>query len=292
MLSVVSLDDLRFIVAVISWIPPCVYFVTWSEIACVYKQFNINFLYAQLDLPDWLDPLFFTVRSSFASNSMAMYPNATHGYMPFVKPAHKRQAAKKTKVDKADTLKSKSGDMKTYKVTLKDRSGFTYTYIIQANTATNSTPILCESRVAAPKSLSSSLPNMKSPSMASPESRRHSSCLGLAQAQDDLTKVEDGQKKGIFNSIINFIKRRTSSKTATAKQTATNTKSKRKPKPVFPKKRQRTISAMSNLDPIQESPEEDEDDNSDTDSYSHDSVSCDGSVTESWWEASGVWMSV
>jgi hypothetical protein len=210
-----------------------------------------------------------------------MYPNATHGYMPFVKPTHKRQAAKKTKVDKAETMKAKSTDMKTYKVTLRDRNGFTYTYIIQANTASNSTPILCESRVAAPKSLSSSLPNMKSPSMGSPESRRHSSCLGLAQGKDDLTKVE-GEKKGIFNSIISYIKRKTSSKSSKSKQTVpVATKSKRKPKPMFPKKRQRTISAMSsNLDPIQESPEEDDDD-FDTDSYSHDSGSSDDNVSES-----------
>uniref|UniRef100_A0A0B7AQP7 Uncharacterized protein n=1 Tax=Arion vulgaris TaxID=1028688 RepID=A0A0B7AQP7_9EUPU len=211
-----------------------------------------------------------------------MYPNATHGYMPFVKPAHKRQAAKKTKIDKADTLKAKSSDMKTYKVTLRDRNGFTYTYIIQANTASKSTPILCESRVAAPKTLSSSLPNMKSPSMSSPdESRRHSSCLGLAEAKEDLTKVDGGEKKGIFNSIISYIKRKTSTKASKTKQSLqVNTKSKRKPKPMFPKKRQRTISAMSNLDPIQESPEE-EDDDFDTDSYSHDSSISDDNVSES-----------
>lgn len=211
---------------------------------------------------------------------MAMYPNATHGYMPFVKPAHKRQAAKKSRVDRNDNLKTKSGDMKTYKVTLRDRNGFTYTYIIQADTTSKSAPILCESRVAAPKNLSSSLPNMKSPSMSSPESRRHSSCLGLAQGKEDLTKVDGGQKKGIFKSIINFIKSRTTSKSAKAKpQPSVNLKSKRKPKPMFAKKRQRTISTMSNLDPIQESPEEDDD--FDTDSYSHDSGSSDGSVSES-----------
>jgi hypothetical protein len=209
---------------------------------------------------------------------MAMYPNATYGYMPFVKPAHKRQAAKKTRGDKADTLKAKASDMKTYKVTLRDRNGFTYTYIIQANTTSKSTPILCESRIAAPKpkSLSSSLPNMKSTDFSdTEESRRHSSCLSLAQGKEDLTKIDDGEKKGLFNSIINYIKKKTSK---SSKSQASALKSKRKTKPMFPKKRQRTISTMSNLDPIQESPEEDDDD-FDTDSYSHDSS--DGSSSES-----------
>ncbi|CAG5123994.1 unnamed protein product [Candidula unifasciata] len=210
---------------------------------------------------------------------MAMYPNATRGYMPFVKPAHKRQAAKKSRVDKADSLRARSSDMKTYKVTLRDRNGFTYTYIIQADTSSKSTPILCESRVAAPKSLSSSLPDIKVPSAESIEARRHSSCLGLAQGVEDLTKVDDGEKKGLFNSIINFIRKKTTSKSSKSKQQLSAVKSKRKPKPMFPKKRQRTISTMSNLDPIQESPEEDDDD-FDTDSYSHDSSS-DSSSSES-----------
>ncbi|CAG5129332.1 unnamed protein product [Candidula unifasciata] len=185
-----------------------------------------------------------------------MYPNATHGYMPFVKPAHKRQAAKKSKVDKAETLKNKSNDMRTYKVTLRDRNGFTFTYIIQTNTASKSNPVLCETRVAGPKTLSS--PRM--------------TLLKLGMARRKVSSIGSST----------FIKKKTTSnKTTTAKQTAAASKSKRKPKPVFPKKRQRTISAMSNLDPIQESPEEDEDDDFDTDSYSHDSVSSDGSVSES-----------
>ncbi|CAL1532865.1 unnamed protein product [Lymnaea stagnalis] len=211
---------------------------------------------------------------------MAMYPNATHGYMPFVKPAHKRQAAKKAKIDKADLKQAKSSDMKTYKVTLRDKNGVTYTYIIQADTASKSNPVLCESRVAAPKHLSTSLPNMKSPGLSSPESKRHASCLGLAQAKEDLTKVDDGEKKGLFNSILSFIKKKTSSKSSksASKQAQAGLKSKRKTKPMFPKKRQRTISAMSNLDPIQESPEEDDDE--DSDSYTHDSAS-DGSISES-----------
>ena len=214
---------------------------------------------------------------------MAMYPNATHGYMPFVKPAHKRQAAKRTKAEK-DSLKSKAADgTKTYKVTMRDRRGFTYTYIIQAD-ASKSRPVLCESRVTAPNSsplLSNSLPNMRGSarfpvSTSRPESR---SCASLADGKEDLTKVDGGEKKGLFNSLLQYIKKKTSSKSSSSKTSSTISKSKRKVKPLPQRKRQRTVSAMSNLDPIQESPEEDNLD--DTDSYSHDSVTTSGSESES-----------
>ena len=212
-----------------------------------------------------------------------MYPNATHGYMPFVKPAHKRQAAKRTKAEK-DSLKSKAADgTKTYKVTMRDRRGFTYTYIIQAD-ASKSLPVLCESRVTAPNSsplLSNSLPNMRGSarfpvSTSRPESR---SCASLADGKEDLTKVDGGEKKGLFNSLLQYIKKKTSSKSSSSKTSSTISKSKRKVKPLPQRKRQRTVSAMSNLDPIQESPEEDNLD--DTDSYSHDSVTTSGSESES-----------
>ena len=236
------------------------------------------------------------------AKSTSMYPNATLGLMPFVKPAHKRQAAKKSKVDKADLMKAKASDMKTYKVTLRDRNGFTYTYIIQADPTSKNNPVLCASTVAAPKNLvggaaaankhfACSLPNMQRV-LDTPESRRHLSCLGLATPQEDLTKVGEGEKKGIFNSLIGFIKKlKTKSSSASSSSSSSlsssssslnsvksgkshtsassGLKSKRKPKPNLPKKRQRKISAMSNLDPIQESPEEDED--TDSDSYTHDS---------------------
>ena len=214
---------------------------------------------------------------------MAMYPNATHGYMPFVKPAHKRQAAKRTKAEK-DSLKSKAADgTKTYKVTMRDRRGFTYTYIIQAD-ASKSLPVLCESRVTAPNSsplLSNSLPNMRGSarfpvSTSRPESR---SCASLADGKEHLTKVDGGEKKGLFNSLLQYIKKKTSSKSSSSKTSSTISKSKRKVKPLPQRKRQRTVSAMSNLDPIQESPEEDNLD--DTDSYSHDSVTTSGSESES-----------
>ena len=202
---------------------------------------------------------------------MAMYPNATHGYMPFVKPAHKRQAAKRSKPEK-DSVRNKAADgTKTYKVTMRDRRGFTYTYIIQAD-ASKSLPVLCESRVTAPNAsplLSNSLPNMRRSArfpVSAPESR---SCASLADGKEDLTKVDGGEKKGLFNSLLQYIKKKTSSKSSTKTANSTS-KSKRKVKPLPQRKRQRTVSAMSNLDPIQESPEEDNLD--DTDSYSHDSV--------------------
>ncbi|XP_076472233.1 uncharacterized protein LOC143301728 [Babylonia areolata] len=205
---------------------------------------------------------------------MAMYPNATHGYMPFVKPAHKRQAAKRSKADK-DSLKSKVAEgTKTYKVTMRDRRGFTYTYIIQADASKN-LPVLCESRVTAPEGatsplLSNSLPNMRPSArlpLSPPETR---SCASLADGKEDLTKVGDGEKKGLFNSLLQFIKKRTSSKAAAAKTKTQAPKAKRKLKPLPQRKRQRTVSALSHLGTIHESP--DEDHLEDTDSYSQDSV--------------------
>lgn len=207
---------------------------------------------------------------------MAMYPNATNGYMPFVKPAHKRQAAKKTKCDKSSKSKLRSNDMKTYKVMLRDRNGFTYTYIIQADPTSNSMPNLIDQSVKPPTTrvlVSSSMPNMnaKSPTASPETSRRHAL---LAQGKDDLSKVGDGEKKGLFNSIINFIKKKTGGSKSSSKNSSLAAKSKRKAKPVGPKKRQRTISTTpSNLDTIHESPHEDDFEGEDTDSYTHDSDS-------------------
>lgn len=208
-----------------------------------------------------------------------MYPNATHGYMPFVKPAHKRQAAKRSKADK-DSAKKGADGTKTYKVTMRDRRGFTYTYIIQAD-ATKSVPVLCESRVTAPANsalLSNSLPNMRGSARFPVSASPSRSCASLAEGKDDLTKVDEGEKKGLFNSLLQYIKKKTSSKSSKT-AAGSGSKSKRKAKPLPQRKRQRTVSAMSNLDPIQESPEEDNVD--DTDSYSHDSVSEDVSDSDS-----------
>jgi len=200
-----------------------------------------------------------------------MYPSATYGLMPFVKPTHKRQAAKKPKCEKQKTNKlgstTSTADMKRYKVTLRDRNGYSYTYIIQADTTSSgSMPTLLGQTVSAPRHIKS-MPNVMAAS-ASPETQRHAL---LAQGKEDLSKVGDGEKKGLFNSLMNFIRRRTGTRKSSVP--ACSVKSKRKMKPMFPKKRQRTISAVSNLDTIQESPEEDDDEYEtlDTDSYTHDS---------------------
>ena len=159
---------------------------------------------------------------------------------------------------------------------MRDRRGFTYTYIIQAD-ATKALPVLCESKVTAPGTsastsnsplLSNSLPNMRHSTKFPVSQSPSRSCASLADGKEDLTKVDDGEKKGLFNSLLQYIKKKTSK--SSSKSAAVASKSKRKTKPPLPRKRQRTVSARSNLDPIQESPEEDNVD--DTDSYSHDSV--------------------
>ncbi|ESO91329.1 hypothetical protein LOTGIDRAFT_228790 [Lottia gigantea] len=192
---------------------------------------------------------------------MAMYPNATKGYMPFVSAPVKRHQGKRTKSEM--TTKSKtSADTKTYKVTLRDRNGYTYTYIIQAD-GTKSLPVLCESKISGPgqgKSL---------PDIARECVNRHRVRTLSAPCSTSSGDGQDSEKKekGIFNTLLQFLRKKTASG-----------KSKRKPKPVVQKKRQRTISAMSNLDPIQESPEEDNLD--DDDSYTHDSSSDNESVSD------------
>lgn len=197
-----------------------------------------------------------------------MYPSATYGYMPFVKPTHKRQAAKKPKCEKPKSKHSvpASTDTKRYKVTLRDRNGYSYTYIIQADTTSSgSMPTLLGQTVSAPRHIKS-MPNMNMSPSSSPETQRRAM---LAQGKEDLSKVDEGEKKGLFNSLINFIKKRTGSRKASV---PVPVKSKRKTKPVFPKKRQRTISAVSNLETIHESPVEGDDyETIDTDSYTHDS---------------------
>ncbi|RUS77326.1 hypothetical protein EGW08_014902 [Elysia chlorotica] len=180
-----------------------------------------------------------------------MYPNATLGLMPFVKPAHKRQAAKKSKADKAELMKAKANDMKTYKVTLRDRNGFTYTYIIQADPTSKNNPVLCASTVAAPKNkkgILNSLRGFIKKLKNKGSSASSSSSSSLSSSSSSLSSLKSTKSQSGPSSSL---------------------KSKRKPKPNLPKKRQRKISAMSNLDPIQESPEEDED--TDSDSYTHDS---------------------
>ena len=178
--------------------------------------------------------------------------------MPFVatnKRAHGQNVAKKAvKSDKHNSA-SKQGEMKTYRVTLRDRNGYIYTYIIQAD-GSKSLPVLCESKVTGPNGFSSSLPNIAEAALTG---RR------LSLPTPNVPEKEGNSKKGLFNSLLQYIRKKT--KTPSTSTGAKSGKSKRKPKTMVHRKRQRTVSAMSNLDPIQESPEEDSEE--DADSYTH-----------------------
>uniref|UniRef100_A0A8W8KCI5 Uncharacterized protein n=1 Tax=Magallana gigas TaxID=29159 RepID=A0A8W8KCI5_MAGGI len=152
---------------------------------------------------------------------MAMFPNASRGYMPFVTGQHHKKAIAMAKQKQAKSGKSdKKRKMKTYLVTLRDKSGATYTYTVRTD-GTKSMPVLCDSKVTL--GATASLPNL---GLTSPIQK-------MLYSRDDLD-VKD-EKKG------------------------------------EQRKRQRTISAMSNLDPIQESPDEEEyeDVDEDNDSYTH-----------------------
>lgn len=183
---------------------------------------------------------------------MAMFPNASRGYMPFVTGQHHQKKAialakqKQAKSGKSD----KKRKMKTYLVTLRDKSGATYTYTVRTD-GTKSMPVLCDSKVTL--GATASLPNL---GLTSPIQK-------MLYSRDDLD-VKDEKKGGIFSSFLRFIKEKTGK--------SKSGKSKRKPKSLEQRKRQRTISAMSNLDPIQESPDEEEYedcDEEDDDSYTH-----------------------
>ena len=182
---------------------------------------------------------------------MAMFPNATKGYMPFVS-AQKRQVPVKKSKHENSRVK------KTYQITLKDKHGKTFTYIVKTD-GTKSLPNLCENMIGKLGS-TDSLPNI---GLSSP--KRQSFDL-----KDLRNQVESEKKTGIFSSFMNFLKEKTGKNK--------NGKSKRKAKPLEMRKRKRTVSAMSNLDPIQESPDEDDD----ADSYAHDCSSLsDSELSES-----------
>lgn len=175
---------------------------------------------------------------------MAMFPNAARGYMPFVS-GHHRPAAKRGPKESR-----KKGSTKAYRVTLKDRQGFTYTYIIQGD-GTKSLPTLCGSKVT-----------MNGTSVSLPDIDKFLANQTTARKPG----VDSGKKQGLFSTILKFLSNKTKSK------------SKRKPKPLPQRKRQRTISNISNLDPIQESPDEYEDesdcdDDEECSSYTHDEES-------------------
>ncbi|CAI9730854.1 Hypothetical predicted protein [Octopus vulgaris] len=190
-----------------------------------------------------------------------MFPNATRGYMPFVSNQNKGRNNKNGKLN--EEFKLQPG--KAYQVTLKDRHGFTYSYIVKAD-GSKSLPVLCDSKMYGRRCgpMSTSMPNMDAKQI--PGCNRKSDKSG-----SDRTDSSINGAKGILTSIMRFL----------SSKTKTKAKSKRKPKSLPQRcKRQRTISAMSNLDPIQESPDEnderhlgEEEEEDDNDSYLHDSCS-------------------
>ncbi|KAK3104983.1 hypothetical protein FSP39_014661 [Pinctada imbricata] len=194
---------------------------------------------------------------------MAMFPNATNGYMPFVSGQNVKKGVPAKKHGKSVKGDKRRKGIKTYQVTLRDRSGKTYTYIVRSD-ATKSMPVLCNT-LANNIGCTTSLPNL---GLTSPVKK-------MLYSRDDLDCKDDrdnDKKEGIFSAFFRFLREKTGK--------SKGGKSKRKPKPQLQRKRQRTISAMSNLDPIQESPDEDdyidEDDDEDVDdndSYTHESSS-------------------
>ena len=231
---------------------------------------------------------------------MAMFPIATKGYMPFVHGKNTTTAKNKRSkhhVNGGKLHKSEnklSGTMKMYQITVKDKKGNTYKYVVKAD-ATKSLPELCETRLNKIVTTHHSMPDIGTAATNSPSRQRQV----LADKIDALNSYngseenfstsldlrECGKKEGLFSAFIRFIKERTgkSDNTKSSKNRKSKPgKSKRKPKDVSQRKRQRTVSAMSNLDPIQESPNEhDYEDDDDADSYLHYSSSMSDSDSSS-----------
>ena len=227
---------------------------------------------------------------------MAMFPNATKGYMPFVhgkNPTTTKNKRSKHHVNGGKLHKSEnklSGTMKMYQITVKDKKGNTYKYIVKAD-GTKSLPDLCESRLNNIVATHRSMPNIGT-AVNSPSKQRQI----LAEKVDALNSYNEsgesfttsldlrecGKKEGLFSAFIRFLKERTG-KSESSKSKSRKSKpgkSKRKPRDVSQRKRQRTVSAMSNLDPIQESPNEHEyEDDEDADSYIHYSSSIDSDTS-------------
>lgn len=219
---------------------------------------------------------------------MAMFPNATHGYMPFVSGKNKRSKLHVNggKLHKADTRKhaALSATQKMYQITLKDKKGKTYKCIVKTD-GTKSLPELCQSKL----NVATAHKSMPDITVNSPSKQRQV----LAEKLDALNSISEsgesfstsldlrncGKKEGLLSAFIRFIKEKTGKNEKSAQKeskTKTHGKSKRKPRDLSQRKRQRTVSAMSNLDPIEESPNEHEYEeySDDNDSYTHYSSSC------------------
>ena len=238
-------------------------------------------------------------------SDMAMFPNATHGYMPFVhgKSNGKNKRSKihvnGGKLQRGENRKHVSmnnlvNTQKMYQITLKDKSGRTYKCVVKADSV-KSLPELCEKQLNM-VSTHRSLPDISS--LTAPDKQR----LALSEKLDALnmmSKSEEnfstsldlkncGKKEGLFRTFIRFIKEKTGkhekdntkdksvskSHTHCSKQQKSTGKSKRKNREQAQRKRQRTVSAMSNLDPIAEAINEQEYEEDDNESYSHFSSEC------------------
>jgi len=222
---------------------------------------------------------------------MAMFPNAIKGSMPYLNGKQtgqlKNSRRSKPHVNGGKVhLKSEnrrhmlSATQKIYQVTLKNKKGQTYKCIVKAD-GTKSLPELCESKLK----LSSTHMSMPNLGYSSPSKQRKI----LAEKLEAINSVaEDGEnfstsldlrncgkKEGIFSAFIRIIKEKMgkSDKDVPKKASKPHGKSKRKPRDLSQRKRQRTVSAMSNLDPIEESPNEHEyEGDEDNDSYTHFSI--------------------
>lgn len=236
-----------------------------------------------------------------------MFPNAAQGYMPFVTgnklSVPKNRNYSKLHVNNQGTLhqsevenrqQPRTAKQKMYQITLKDKKGNTYKCVVKTD-GTQSLPTLCERSVP---ELVSTYTHRSMPDITLNGNSASQQRLALTeklQAQNSISESGEnfsmsldlrdcGKKTGFIGAIINFFKpkiNKSEIKTDDTRQEKTakhksNGKSKRKPTDASQRKRQRTVSAMSNLDPIEESPNEHEfeNDDEDNDSYRHYGSSC------------------
>lgn len=225
-----------------------------------------------------------------------MFPNATHGYMPFVNGKQGKNKRSKIHVNGGKLHKGENRkpatvlhSQKMYQITLKDKNGVTYKCIVKAD-GTKSLPELCEKKLNI-ITAHRSLPDISA--LRSPEKQRQilseklDALNSVSKSEENFSTSLDlrncGKKESIFRAFIRFIKEKTGKSekddvdggiTVKPKHMKSNGKSKRKPKETAQRKRQRTVSAMSNLDPIEELPNEHDYEEDDNESYTHFSSGC------------------
>lgn len=233
-----------------------------------------------------------------------MFPNATHGYMPYVNGQKGQNGKNKRskihvnggKLHKGENRKqpSLSNTQKMYQITLKDKKGNIIKCVLKAD-GTKSLPELCEKKLNTAIAAHRSLPDIAA--LSSPEKQRQilsdklDALNSVSKSEENFSTSLDlrncGKKEGLFRAFIRFLKEKTGKnetsdtktevkkcKSSTSKTQKANGKSKRKNREPAQRKRQRTVSAMSNLDPIEESPNEHEYEDDDNESYTHFSSGC------------------